>query len=69
MNTSSPSCLNDPVKPAPEGDALFTSSDPVLHRNKEAACHIFKILDEAGRWDRAREYKTERYIQHNLFVV
>lgn len=49
-------------------DGLFTSSDPVLHRNKQAAYHIFLVLDEAGQWDRAHEYKTDKYIQHNPFV-
>lgn len=58
----------EPVTPAADSDALFTSSDPVLHRNKQAAKNIFMILDEAGQWDKVAEYKTERYIQHDPFV-
>ena len=46
-------------------DALFTSSDPKLHRNKQAAYMIFKVLLEANQWDQADKYLTERYLQHN----
>ncbi len=69
MSAKSSACLADPVTPAEDWDSLFTSPDPALHRNKQAAYHIFKILDEAGHWNRAHEFKTERYIQHNPFVA
>jgi predicted SnoaL-like aldol condensation-catalyzing enzyme len=46
-------------------EALFTSPDPKLHRNKQAAYMIFKVLLEAGRWDEADKYLTKRYLQHN----
>jgi predicted SnoaL-like aldol condensation-catalyzing enzyme len=46
-------------------DALFTSSDPKLHKNKQAAYMIFKVLLEANHWDQADKYLTERYLQHN----
>lgn len=46
-------------------DALFTSPDPKLHRNKQAAYMIFKVLLEAGHWEQADKYLTERYLQHN----
>ncbi|RYH01228.1 hypothetical protein EU805_14610 [Salipiger sp. IMCC34102] len=58
----------DPVTPADDIEAQFTSADPELHRNKQAAYKIFTILDEAGNWDRVNEFKTERYIQHDPFV-
>ena len=32
--------LSDPVVPHPDPESLFTSDDPVLHRNKQAALHI-----------------------------
>jgi len=64
-----PSYKADPVTAAPDVEALFTDPDPVLHRNKQAAYHIFKVLDEAGHWERAAEFMTERYIQHNPFVA
>jgi predicted SnoaL-like aldol condensation-catalyzing enzyme len=46
-------------------EALFTSSDPKLHKNKQAAYNIIKVLLEAGHWDQADKYLTERYLQHN----
>lgn len=55
----------DPVTAAPEPDALFHSSDPTLNANKQAAYHIIKDLIEAGHWEQADKYLTERYIQHN----
>jgi len=55
----------DPVVGAPSADALFHSSDPKLDRNKQAAYHIEKDLLEAGHWEMADQWLTERYIQHN----
>jgi len=57
--------LNEPVVAHPDAESLFTSPDPVLHRNKQAALGIVKVLLEAGQWDRASEFLTDRYIQHN----
>lgn len=53
------------VTPAADIEALFTSSDPKLHANKQVAYHIMRDLLEAGHWDKADLYLTERYIQHN----
>ena len=36
--------LSDPVVPHPDPESLFTSDDPVLHRNKQAALHIQRNL-------------------------
>ena len=55
----------DPVVGASDADALFHSSDPKLDRNKQAAYHIEKDLLEAGHWEMADQWLTERYIQHN----
>ena len=55
----------DPVVGASDADALFHSSDPRLDRNKQAAYHIEKDLLEAGHWEMADQWLTERYIQHN----
>lgn len=55
----------DPVVAAPDAEALFRSEDPVLHRNKQTAYHIVRDLLEAGHWELAGEYLTDRYIQHN----
>ena len=54
-----------PVTGAPDPDALFHSKDPKLDANKQVAYHIVKDLLEAGHWERAHEYLTDRYIQHN----
>jgi predicted SnoaL-like aldol condensation-catalyzing enzyme len=59
------SFAQDPVVAATNPDALFTSKDPKLHVNKQAAYHIVKDLLEAGHWEMADRYLTERYIQHN----
>ena len=55
----------DAVTAAKNPDALFSSKDPILHKNKQAAYHIVKDLLEANHWEMADKYLTERYIQHN----
>lgn len=57
--------LSDPVVAHPDPETLFTSKDPQLHRNKQAALHIMRELLQCNQWDRAGEWLTERYIQHN----
>src|SRR5262245_17203859 len=59
------SYAQDPVVAAGDVEALFRSSDPKLNTNKQAAYHIVKDLLEAGHWELADQYLTERYIQHN----
>jgi predicted SnoaL-like aldol condensation-catalyzing enzyme len=51
--------------PVPNPEWLFTSPDPWLHANKQVVYRIIHELLEAGQWDRADRYLTERYIQHN----
>jgi predicted SnoaL-like aldol condensation-catalyzing enzyme len=55
----------EPVTGAADAEALFTSPDPKLHINKQAAYHIVRDLLEAGHWELADRWLTERYIQHN----
>jgi len=50
---------------ASDPDALFHRSDPKLNTNTQVAYHIVKDLLEAGHWELADKYLTERYIQHN----
>ena len=57
--------LNDPVLASPDPEALFTSPDPKLNRNKQAALHIERELLQCGQWDRASEWLTDAYHQHN----
>ena len=46
-------------------EALFTDPNPKFNRNKQAAYKIWKELLEAGHWERANLYLTDRYLQHN----
>ncbi len=57
--------LSDPVVGHPDPESLFTSPDPVLNRNKQAALHIQRELLKCNEWGRAAEWLTPRYIQHN----
>jgi predicted SnoaL-like aldol condensation-catalyzing enzyme len=60
-----PAHAQEPVVGVPDAEALFTSPDPKLHRNKQAAYHIQRDLIESGHWEMADRWLTERYIQHN----
>ena len=57
--------LSDPVVAHPNPESLFTSKDPKLHRNKQAALHIMRELLQCNQWSRADEWLTNKYIQHN----
>ena len=61
--------LNDPVVAHPNPESLFTSPDPKLNANKQVALKIVKELLEAGHWERAPQYLTKAYIQHNPFAA
>ena len=50
-------------------DALFTSKDPTLNTNKQAAYHIMKDLLEANHWELADKWITPEYHQHNPMVA
>ncbi|SCX29738.1 nuclear transport factor 2 family protein [Agrobacterium rosae] len=60
-----PAHAQEAVVKAPDAEALFTSSDPKLNANKQVTYKIIRDLLEAGHWDKADQYLTERYIQHN----
>jgi len=62
---AAPAAAQDAVVGVANPEALFTSPDPKLNRNKQAAYHIVKDLLEAGHWEKAGEWLTDRYIQHN----
>ena len=55
----------EPVVGVKDPESLFKDSDPTLNRNKQAALHIMRELLQCGQWDRAGEWLTDRYIQHN----
>ncbi len=60
-----PALAQEAVRGAPNADALFTSSDPKLHANKQVAYHIVKDLLESNHWELADRYIAKDYIQHN----
>jgi predicted SnoaL-like aldol condensation-catalyzing enzyme len=55
----------DPVVGSKDPESLFTSKDSKLNTNKQSAMHIMRDLLEAGHWDEAPKWLTEKYIQHN----
>jgi predicted SnoaL-like aldol condensation-catalyzing enzyme len=57
--------LSDPVVAHPDPESLFTSKDPKLNRNKQAALRIMRELLQCNQWERAGEWLTDRYVQHN----
>lgn len=63
--TAMPSKAQEAVVVAPDVEALFKSSDPKLNTNKQATYGIIRDLLEAGHWDKADQYLTQRYLQHN----
>jgi predicted SnoaL-like aldol condensation-catalyzing enzyme len=54
-----------PVVAVDDPESLFVDDDPEIHRNKQAALHIMRELLQCNQWDRAEDWLTERYIQHN----
>ena len=57
--------LSDPVVAHKDPESLFTSKDPALHRNKQAALHIMRELLQCNQWAQAGNWLTDRYVQHN----
>jgi predicted SnoaL-like aldol condensation-catalyzing enzyme len=55
----------EPVLGVKDPESLFKSSDAKLNRNKQAALHIERELLQCGQWDRASEWLTDAYHQHN----
>jgi predicted SnoaL-like aldol condensation-catalyzing enzyme len=62
---SAPLFAQEPVVGVDDPESLFVDDDPVLHRNKQATLHIMRELLQCGQWDRASEWLTDAYIQHN----
>ncbi|OGT79521.1 MAG: hypothetical protein A3J35_01200 [Gammaproteobacteria bacterium RIFCSPLOWO2_02_FULL_52_10] len=62
---ASPLFAQEPVVGVENPESLFADPDPALHTNKQAALHIMRELLQCNQWDRAGEWLTQRYIQHN----
>jgi predicted SnoaL-like aldol condensation-catalyzing enzyme len=65
LTSSLPLLAQEPVVGAADPESLFVHADPVLHRNKQSALHIMRELLQCNQWNRAGEWITERYLQHN----
>jgi predicted SnoaL-like aldol condensation-catalyzing enzyme len=55
----------EPVVGVDNPESLFAGGNGEIRRNKQAALHIMRELLQCNQWDRADEWLTERYIQHN----
>jgi predicted SnoaL-like aldol condensation-catalyzing enzyme len=55
----------EPVVAVAEPEALFVDEDPALHANKQLALHFMRELLQCNHWERAPEWLSERYLQHN----
>lgn len=55
------------IKPVVAEDhaALLASDDPALAANKRLVYDMYRIVLQAGYWERAGEFIAEDYIQHN----
>ncbi len=54
-----------PLVVASDQRALLKSSDPKLARNKQLVFDFWRIVYEGGHMERAAEFMTPEYIQHN----
>jgi predicted SnoaL-like aldol condensation-catalyzing enzyme len=67
MAFSLPLAAQEPVIGVDDPESLFLSGEGTREerRNREAALHIMRELLQCNQWNRADEWLTERYIQHN----
>ncbi len=62
---ATPAAAQEPVVGVPNPERLFTDTDPQRHANKQVALRIMRELLECNQWNRAQEWLTDRYLQHN----
>ena len=55
----------EPVVGVKDPESLFKDPVPALNKNKQAALHIMRELLQCNQWDRAGEWLTKAYHQHN----
>lgn len=58
-----------PPVASPDQLSMLRSDDPALARNKRLVFDFWRIVFEGGHMDRAPEFMTESYIQHNPNVT
>jgi predicted SnoaL-like aldol condensation-catalyzing enzyme len=54
-----------PPQVAQDHEALLASPDPTLAGNKRLVYDMYRIVLQAGLWQRAGEFIREDYVQHN----
>jgi predicted SnoaL-like aldol condensation-catalyzing enzyme len=54
-----------PVVAVDDPESLFVADDPAINRNMQSALHIMRELLQCNQWNRADQWLTARYIQHN----
>ena len=62
---SKPPMTATPPQVATDYAALLASPDPKLAANKKLVYDMYRIVLQAGIWERAGEFIREDYIQHN----
>ena len=62
---AAPLDAQEPVVAVADPEVLFVDDDPALHANKQLALHFMRELLQCNHWERAPEWLSERYIQHN----
>jgi len=60
-----PGLAQEPVVAVADPETLFVDEDPALNANKQLALHFMRELMQCNHWERAPEWLSERYIQHN----
>jgi predicted SnoaL-like aldol condensation-catalyzing enzyme len=62
---SKPPMTVTPPQVATDHQALLASPDPKLAANKKLVYDMYRIVLQAGIWERAGEFIRDDYIQHN----
>lgn len=62
---SKPTMTATPPQVAKDHAALLASPDPKLAANKKLVYDMYRIVLQAGIWERAGEFIRDDYIQHN----
>jgi len=62
---SKPPMTTTPPQIATDQQALLTSPDPKLAANKKLVYDMYRIVLQAGIWERAGEFIRDDYLQHN----
>ena len=65
LSAGSAAYAQEPVVGVRDPESLFKDPDAKLNKNKQAALHIMRELLQCGQWDRAGEWLTKAYHQHN----